>query len=240
MQRLTLISHTLCPYVQRVAIALAEKSLDFERIDVDLSDKPEWFKTLSPLSKTPVLKVGEVAIFESAVILEYLEDTCDPRLHPADPLRRAEHRGWIEYASSLLNDIAAFYAANAEEAFAARASVLRAKFCRLEDLPRIGPYFERERFSLVDAVFASVFRYFDTFDKLGEFGILADMPVLAAWRKILALRPSVAAAVVPDYPDRLLRFLAAKPSVLGDRARAWLSRGNSRESAGVEGKFATA
>jgi glutathione S-transferase len=106
--KLTLISHHLCPYVQRAAIALAEKGVPFERVYVDLADKPDWFKALSPLGKTPVLLVGDEAIFESAVILEYLEDTQPNPLHPRDPLARAGHRALIEYGSAILSDIWAF------------------------------------------------------------------------------------------------------------------------------------
>ena len=72
---LKLISHKLCPYVQRAVIALTEKGVAFERIDIDLANKPDWFLNISPLGKTPVLLVGDHAIFESAVILEYLEET---------------------------------------------------------------------------------------------------------------------------------------------------------------------
>jgi glutathione S-transferase len=108
---LKLISHRLCPYVQRAVIALSEKGVAFERIDIDLSNKPDWFLKISPLGKTPVLLVGDHAIFESAVILEYLEDTQAKPLHPADPLARAEHRAWIEFGSAVLNDIAGFYTA---------------------------------------------------------------------------------------------------------------------------------
>ena len=72
---LKLISHKLCPYVQRAVIALTEKGVPFERIDIDLANKPDWFLKISPLGKTPVLVVGDKAIFESAVILEYLEET---------------------------------------------------------------------------------------------------------------------------------------------------------------------
>src|SRR6266576_319478 len=96
-ERLRLISHKLCPYVQRAVIALTEKSVAFERIDIDLANKPDWFVAISPLGKTPVLQVGNTAIFESAVILEYLEETQSKPLHPADALVRAEHRAWIEF-----------------------------------------------------------------------------------------------------------------------------------------------
>ena len=96
---LKLISHKLCPYVQRAVIALTEKGVPFERIDIDLANKPDWFLKISPLGKTPVLVVGDKAIFESAVILEYLEETQDNALHPADPLdaRRASRLDRVRF-----------------------------------------------------------------------------------------------------------------------------------------------
>ena len=100
--RLVLVSHPLCPYVQRVAILLAEKGVPFERRDIDLRDKPRWFLEVSPLGKTPVLLVDGQPGFESAVICEYLDETASPRLHPADPLRRAQHRSWSEFGSAVL------------------------------------------------------------------------------------------------------------------------------------------
>jgi glutathione S-transferase len=75
---LTLVSFDLCPYVQRAAIVLAEKGVPFERIDVDLGNKPGWFKAISPLGKVPLLKVGDEVLFESSVIVEYLEETAGP------------------------------------------------------------------------------------------------------------------------------------------------------------------
>src|ERR671925_1194506 len=89
---LKLISHKLCPYVQRAVIALTEKGIPFERIDIDLASKPDWFLKISPLGKVPVLTVatesGEVALFESNVICEYIEETQGgAKLHPEDPLR---------------------------------------------------------------------------------------------------------------------------------------------------------
>jgi glutathione S-transferase len=213
--RLKLISHKLCPYVQRAVIALTEKGTAFERIDIDLSHKPDWFLAISPLGKTPVLQVGNVAIFESAVILEYLEETQPSPLHPADPLRRAEHRAWIEFGSAVLNDIAGFYAAPDEAAFKAKTSQLEARFARLEARVVASPWFDGESFSLVDAVFGPVFRYFDVFDEIADFGILAGKPKLARWRQALAARASVRTAASADYPALLRDFL--------ERRNSWLS-----------------
>src|SRR5580765_2757072 len=157
---LKLISHKLCPYVQRAVIALTEKGVPFERVDVDLANKPDWFLKISPLGKTPVLQVGDTAIFESAVILEYLEETQARPLHPADPLDRAEHRAWIEFGSAVLNDIAGFYAAKDEATFKAKIAQLEQRFARLEERSAATPWFDGATFSLVDTVFGPVFRYF--------------------------------------------------------------------------------
>jgi glutathione S-transferase len=218
---LKLISHKLCPYVQRAVIALTEKGISFERIDIDLANKPDWFLGISPLGKTPVLQVGETAIFESAVILEYLEETQPGPLHPADPLRRAEHRGWIEFGSAVLGDIAGFYSAPDEATLKAKASQLERRFARLEARVAAAPWFDGEDFSLVDAVFGPVFRYFDVFDGIADFGILSDKPKLAQWRKALAARPSVRSAVSADYPALLGAFIEWRNSWLsGLQARA--------------------
>lgn len=219
----TLISHTLCPYVQRAAIVMAEKGISFERQDIDLAHKPDWFLKISPLGKTPVLRVDGEAIFESTVICEYLDETAAPRLHPEDALRRARHRSWMEFGSAILNTIGAFYNAPNEEVLVARAADLRAKFQQVEAALGSGPYFAGEQFSMVDAVFGPVFRYFDVFDEigdLGDFGVFAgftDMPKVNAWRRALAQRESVRNAVRPDYPELLRAFLWQRESALSRR-----------------------
>jgi glutathione S-transferase len=143
--KLTLVSHHLCPYVQRAVIALQEKQVPFERIDVDLANKPAWFNALSPLGKTPVLKADDVAIFESAVILEYLEETQPLPLHPPDPLRRAEHRSWIEFGSATLNDIAGLYSAPDEASFGAKGWQAVREVHMARTPPRIRPILRRRR-----------------------------------------------------------------------------------------------
>jgi len=219
MPKLKLISHKLCPYVQRAVIALTEKGVPFERIDIDLANKPDWFLRISPLGKTPVLLVDDTPIFESAVILEYLEETQPNPLHPADPLKRAEHRGWIEFDSAVLNDIAGFYGAKDKATFDAKAGALADKFARLEARLVATPWFDGDKFSLVDAVFGPVFRYFDMFDRIGAFGILDGKPKLVRWRAALARRSSVASAVSPEYPALLSAFIARRESYLSSLQR---------------------
>lgn len=211
---LTLVSFDLCPYVQRAAIALAEKGVPFERRTVDLANKPAWFQAISPLGKVPLLQVDDAVLFESAVIVEYLEDTETPPLHPADPLVRARHRAWMEFGSSILADIWTIETTADRAAFDAKVALLREKFERLEAELEDGPYFAGEAFCLVDAVFAPVFRYFDVFDRFVDLGVLAGLPRVQAWRRALAARPSVRAAVVSNYEARLDAFLRRQKSWL--------------------------
>ncbi|MBC7990242.1 MAG: glutathione S-transferase family protein [Luteimonas sp.] len=227
---LVLVSHALCPYVQRAAIVLAEKGVPFERRDIDLANKPDWFMKVSPLGKTPVLMVGEEAIFESAVICEYLEETALPRLHPENALQRARHRSWIEFGSALLNSIAAFYNAADETALAARAKDIRARLVQIEAELGEGEYFAGRSFSIVDAVFGPIFRYFDTFDLIGDFGFWTDLPRVRLWRVALAKRTSVAEAVRPDYPGLLDAFLLARRSALSRR----MALGSPKSGAGSQ------
>lgn len=221
MTALTLVSHHLCPYVQRAAISLSEKGVDFERVYVDLGNKPDWFKALSPLGKVPLLKVkngnDDATIFESAVILEYLEETQPNALHPQDALTRARHRAWIEFGSQILNRIWNFYTAKTDDDLAAEAQKLADMFKRVEDELSDGPYFAGQGFSLVDAVYGPIFRYFDVFDQIADFHVFDDLPKVKAWRETLAKRNSIKNAVSEDYNDRLRTFLINRNSALSAR-----------------------
>lgn len=214
---IVLVSHALCPYVQRVAIVLHEKGMSFGRHDIELADKPAWFMQLSPLGRTPVLQVGREAIFESAVICEYLEETALPRLHPPQPLMRARHRAWIEFSSELLRQIAALYRAADEASLMGRTQELRARLAQLEPVVGAGPFFSGTGFCLVDATFAPVFRYFDVLDELLEEGFWDGLPSVRSWRVALSARTSVKAAVRPDYPVMLREFIQNRRSALSRR-----------------------
>ena len=213
MAALKLISHKLCPYVQRAVIALHEKGVPFERIDIDLANKPDWFLKISPLGKVPVLVVTgddgkEVALFESNVICEYIEETQGgAKLHPENALTRAEHRAWMEFGSAILGDLWGLETATDAATFESKRQAVAAKFARAEAALGAGPFFAGDRFSLVDAVFAPVFRYFDLFDQLTDLAVFTHTPKLRAWRSALAQRPSVRSAVSPEYPALLHAFL---------------------------------
>ena len=222
--QLTLISHKLCPYVQRAVIALEELGVEHKRIDIDLDNPPDWFKRLSPLGKVPVMLVDDGTIlFESAVIAEYINDISDGGLLATDLLEKARQRAWIEFASATLDNIAALYSASGARSFERVASQLETKWRQLEEnLPETG-FFNEQEFSLVDAAFAPVFRYIELFEQLLDRDFLVDFPRVDQWRQVLATRPSVVAAVRQDYATLLLEFLAKRHSYLGQQAQLLLA-----------------
>jgi len=213
MKELSLISHHLCPYVQRAAMVLLEKQVPHRRTYIDLSNKPDWFAAVSPLGRVPVLLVGQEPLFESQVIAEFLDEATAGSLHPADPLEKAQHRSWIEYGSETLKNIAAFYSAPDARSFEEKRHALSMRFARIERELQ-GPYFAGPQFHMIDGVWGTVFRYLDVFDEIGPFALLDAAPKVRDWRRTIAGRAAVKSAAPADYGDRLLAFLQRRDSHL--------------------------
>lgn len=214
LPQLKIISHKLCPYVQRSIITLIEKQIPHEREYIDLAQKPDWFLKLSPLGKVPILLVDEEVLFESTVICEYLDEITPGTLHPSDPLTKAKHRSWIEFGSNLLAKIAVFYNAKDSQSFEASRQDLVASFQTLEAQLQASPYFAGETFSLIDAVYGPIFRYFAAFEQYQDFGFFDQTPKVSAWREALLQRPSVQQAVADNYFELLHTFLLQRRSFL--------------------------
>lgn len=212
---LHLISHLLCPYVQRSIITLQEKSIPYTRTDIDLHHKPAWFTQTSPLGKVPILIVDEThTLFESAVICEYLDEATSHSLHPTDNLEKAYHRAWIEFGSSILSKITSLYNAKDAAQFQIFHTEINQKFQLLEKELKDGPWFAGESFHLIDAVFGPIFRYFDVFDTFTNLHTFDALPKCNQWRRALQHRSSVKKAVSKDYLDRLITFLLARNSYM--------------------------
>ena len=90
---MTLFSNDTCPYCHMVRIVLAEKGISYEVVDVDMNDTPEDLKELNPYNEVPTLVDRELVLFDSGVIMEYLDERFPhPPLMPVDPVTRARNR----------------------------------------------------------------------------------------------------------------------------------------------------
>lgn len=213
MPNYKLISFPLCPYVQRALIVLAEKNVPFERVDIDLANKPDWFLKLSPLGKVPVLQADDDVLFESQVIAEYLDEVTEGSLHPTDPLQKAKHRAWIEFASQTLATLWGLYTAETKEVFEAKRTDLLKKLARVGEQVE-GSYFAGDQFHLVDGVWGTVFRYISVFETLDSFDYYQGDQKLRNWHNKVLARQSVIDAAPADYADQLLAFTKRKNGYL--------------------------
>src|SRR6195256_3653642 len=108
MTNYLLVSFKTCPWVQRAAIVLREKKVDFEFRHIEPDNRPDWFLAISPHKKVPVLRIDDkVSLFESNAINEYLDETITPRLHPEDPIERAINRAWTDYVPTFASTVTA-------------------------------------------------------------------------------------------------------------------------------------
>jgi glutathione S-transferase/RNA polymerase-associated protein len=90
---ITILDVPLSPYAQKVKMALLEKGIAFETQLPDLDAKDDPFRTHSPRAEVPVLLDGDFSIYESSIILQYIEERWPaPALLPSDPAERARVR----------------------------------------------------------------------------------------------------------------------------------------------------
>ena len=204
---LELISFKTCPFVQRAAITLAYKNVEFKLTFIDLADPPDWFLKISPLHKVPVLRVDDEILFESAVINEYLDDITGAQLQPKDSLARAKNRAWIEVASNMLGNTYMMKMADNEESFEKYRQRLLSQMERLEKRLGDGPWFNGEDFSLADTAFAPFFFH----DAVANYRISVidpeTMPKVDAWSRRLLALPAVKNSVVPEFESLFLAAL---------------------------------
>jgi glutathione S-transferase len=81
-------------------------------------------------------------------------------------------------------------------------------------------YFSGSQFSMVYAVFAPIFRYFEVFTGVDDCRFFQYLPRVQQWRRLLAQRVSVQQAVAADYPQRRRVFLLARDTALARRMGA--------------------
>ena len=194
MTKYMLVSFKTCPWVQRSAIILREKNEPFEFRHIESDNRPDWFLAISPHKKVPVLRIDDrVTLFESNAINEYLDETIEPRLHPADPIERAINRAWTDYVPTFASAVTGTAYADSEAEYNDIAARMPAVFERLEkalERQGSGPYFNGARYSLVDAAYAPFLQRYFYLDRVKPLGTIEKFPRLKAWAEALVARPS--------------------------------------------------
>ncbi|CAM3343848.1 glutathione S-transferase family protein [Thalassospira profundimaris] len=216
-----LIGHRLCPYVQRVAMVLAQSRVAHKRTDIALDAKPDWFLELSPTGNVPVLVVDdERMLFEAAAICQYLDAMCWKSLYSADTYYRALEQGVIAIADKILALTAdLIYRDLSEQAVDATIHAIHMQMSIVSNLITPSIIFEDKDLSMLDIVFATVFRPFALISIGLNRDLFAGFPGLRGWASGLAAHQTVRNAVPATYHREMHEFIASKEGYLAKRIR---------------------
>jgi len=218
-----------CNFCHRVEIALHAKGVAFEAVDVDLVDRPGWYRAKASKGSVPLLEVDGLALHPSTVINEYLEERWpEPPLLPEALGERAAAREWIEwwndapcpaYERRLMNVRPERDAALTEVLL----DGLRALEARLAARGYAGAYWGGKDLGLVDATAAPMFVRFAGLRHFHGIDVPDELGRVRAWREALLADPHVRAtspeegALLSEYER--YRGVLAKAAAAGVHVR---------------------
>jgi len=197
MNTIKIYSASACPYAQRSRMVLVTKGIEFEVVEIDLKNKPDWFTSISPYGKVPLLQHGEATVWESAVINEYLEEVFTQQpLMPQNALNRAKARIWIDFANTKFTT--AFYklllAQDSEKQEEWRQE-LNQHFATMEkgmqNLSEMGNYWLGQALSLVDLTYYPWFERLPVLEHYRGFKLPESCQTLRQWYDLMQEVPAV-------------------------------------------------
>lgn len=197
MDKIELFSFAACPYAQRTRMLLIEKDIDFELTEIDVFDKPSWFREVSPYGKVPLLRHNGRVVYESAVINQYLDEVFPkPGLVPEDAYERAQMRIWMDYCETRY--LPAAYRVMAERDNPAKHPGNLAKFYEVlrfmeqDGLRKLsaGPFWLGRNPTLADLQFAPFFERLAVYEELAGVRWPEDCTRLAEWLQVMGERRS--------------------------------------------------
>jgi len=206
MNTIELFSARVCPFAHRTRLALMEKNLPFTLIEIDLRNKPDWFRQVNPAGSVPALRQGDFLLNESLVINEYVNEcSAETPLLPQTAQKRAEARQWINFAGSSF--VPAFYRllkAQGEEkqviAAAEMHRVLEVLDSELQRRKGEGPYWFGWQVGLTDIAFYPWFERWPLLEHYRGLKIPDHLDSLLSWIETMQGRDAVKLGGKPvDY-----------------------------------------
>lgn len=208
-------------FSQRTRVVLLEKGIDFTQIEIDLQNKPAEFLKISRYGKVPAIQHGDVQIYESAIINEYLDEVFpEPPLLPSDPAAKAIARIWIDYANTRF--VPAFnkllHGKDTQEQEQGRKEFLESLlYIEQEGLGKLsnGQYLLGDNFSLVDISFYPWFERLPVLEHFRNFSFPFQTPRVQKWWNTVRDRDSIRAVANPTsfYVERFSKILGEPSAV---------------------------
>lgn len=215
MPPLRIIGSYLSPYVRKVLVVLHRKGLGYEIDPIVPFMGDDRFAALSPLRRIPVLLDGDLALCDSSVICQYLEDRHpEPSVYPRDVAARARARWLEEFADTRMGDVFVWRYFNQlvirRFVWGEEPDMALVERTLAEDVPQVLDYLEAqapaEGFLFEDALSVADVAIACFFRTAGFAGFAIDA---ARWPRTAALVARVLATdgfrAVAPFEDALLR-----------------------------------
>ena len=203
----TLYIQELGPFPQVAMITFLEKGLkagvDFNVEIINMKNKPASFIELSPTAKPPLLLVNNTPIFETAVIIEAIDNLygTSGEFQLSNTLLRMENKSWTEFGLMLLIDVFNTIMQKDKQNYILFFNKAQENFLKLEERMGLGPYFNGAEVSLIDFVYSTLFLRQEVFERHYNLRMLDNCPKLRKWSEALLARESTTASL-PDHFEK--------------------------------------
>ncbi|CAN6545467.1 unnamed protein product [Malus baccata var. baccata] len=182
------------PFGMRLRIALAEKGIEYEYKEEDLSNKSPLLLQMNPVhKKIPVLIHNGKPVSESLIALQYIDEVWNDKapLLPSDSYLRAQARFWADFVDKKIFEFGrALWATKGEEHNAAKKEFLDYIGVLQRELGD-KPFFGGDTLGFVDVTLISHYNWFLVYEKFGNFSVEAEHPEFIAWVKRCMEKESV-------------------------------------------------
>ena len=150
-----LYSNSTDPFSHRCRIVLFEKGMDFEVIDVDLTNQSEDLSILSPYSNAPVLVERDLVLTDANIINEYIDERFPhPQLMPPDPVMRARARLFLkDFENELFVHMHDMDSTDQSKKIAAR-KIITETLIKLTPILTKQPFLLHDEYSMLDVAIA--------------------------------------------------------------------------------------
>jgi len=184
-----------CPFAHRASIALNEKQQRFEPVFFERGKRPRELEALGPMAKSPTLFDGDTKVFESQVVLEYIEDRwSEPQLLPGAAAGRAEVRLFgARVAEELMPKFGEIIRRVLFEPKRDEEKIAEAKKAFVDALEPWDKHFEGRNFAVgqqLTLADVTLYPVFVAAQRVAGVDIPTERKHLRAWRDRIGARPS--------------------------------------------------
>ncbi len=210
---LTITSFKLCPFAQMAIIVCNKNNIKADIKYINIMSPPDWFVKISPTGTVPLLQVDDNIIFESSVIIEFLNEISSYDMHPQDRVLKALNRSWISIGSSLFGELFSIISTNDEDTFSKAKNNINAKLAKTMAVKKDAKFFNDNNFSLVDVAFAPFFMRLKWINNWTN-NVLAVPSEISKWQDNILTESFVIKSVVSGLDDIYLANIEQRDGVL--------------------------